>query len=511
MVRHLSIFVIFLFAISVFATSSYAQETVNSCPFVQPFFGRTECQIIKDPSTVIVNKNQWDNIRNDLFGAEWRLFDICGDKENSPECQPTFLAHLVPGSSTDSGLYNLKYRICTDFDENKCNPWIDAPGSGTAQGITPNLPYSFPIQLQKNQIIQVSVSSRFGVNPSSVNFDYISKFKAYGLVVYDNGAKSLYNVTSCNVQAIQTKDYGNICVSSLSTGFLGTGGDVCAKTLKQSTVLDYNDFVNYVSTYVYAPTDINNKVITYKGQQVYLQAVSGGINAYKIEKLETKSNCYSVPTSKINTGGDIQCVPGQTTANAICVQDGDRTYFKVQSTGACSNNNDCTALGSGYSCVNSRCVISDLTCFSDIQCPGQGSFTPDTSQVKTVDKWACQSNVCKVIATKKVECASSSDCGTGICDLSSFTCKTQEGGATPAPKQNGLDLLAILGNLFGAFILSVIIVVVLFALSFFVPPLRILSPIFSNMKFVVVAIFILTILIFFYAGGLTASILGGSI
>lgn len=492
--------------LAAFAAPSSAAD-VNGCPFVQPFFGRTECEPI---SSVPAANSYSSKIESGLFWSAWHWFEACGNDENSPQCNYVATFKNIKGESFFSDFFSnvgeIKYRYCkVMWDTSSCDStWTRAFGPFSTSGSNAAARINaVPIQAKSDKpVIEVWIG-RPWIGGDDIEAKLLSEYLPYGLTVYDSGAKSLYNVKSCNINDLSFKDAGNICLNSLTGGPLGgTGGGFVSPTcqailgktglgldIRNSQRLEFDDWVNYVSTFVFAPADINNKVITWKGQQVYLQAVSGGVNIYSLEKLNVKSGaCYTVPTKTIANDGSITCIPGQQTANAICVQEGDRTFFKPLTAGECSTNAECASkLSNEYVCINSKCVLGNTACFTDLQCPGGGSFTTDTAfSTPTVSKWACRSSVCTKIESKGVQCTlPATGCASGsFCDPATFTCVGQTGPTQPPLRQ--FDFGRFFGNLIGALLISGVVILILFALGFFVPGAGAVTGMLRN-KFVLLA------------------------
>lgn len=486
----------FILALSVY---SNAQQ---SCQLVQPYFGRTACEAISSGAENKYTKigtffgiggsgsKSWTPIEWS-FIKQWAITEACGDDENTKECAYYFQALKPDGdtsASSYSGVSSLNYRVCNDPDLASCTNWIQK-----VIIIQANERLDL-IQIPRGKYINVYVNVQAGQDRAKTNPVLISKYDAYGLTTYDSGAKTLTGVKSCNINDIPNIN-AKICKNKLTAPPLYGGATAqfiqdktCSafetdtglhKSLVESQRLEYEDWVNYVSYFQPAIEDLNNKIINWKGQQVYIQPSGQGVAIYKIEQLSVKSGaCYRIPTSLIANDGSIQCIPGQETANAICVQEGDRTYFKPRQVGECSSNSDCTSkLGSGYICQQNVCQLAPQ-CYSDLQCPASGSFLTDTTSASPqVVRYSCIQNQCKIVEKKQVQCTPlSTGCESGsVCDPRTYICIKQTGGITPPQKNEIINIQGFLLNFIGGAIIMIVLIASIKILGIFVPLLARIS------------------------------------
>jgi len=522
-----------------------SSTAVDNCQFIQPFFGRIECEVINPSASNSYTRStdvHWVKRSGTLWNA-YTIFDKCGNDENTRGCTYSFRAIPQVGSVVDVGMNRLLFRRCKSASESTCDAWIEK-----LRFLQPNEKVQLSgikdFKSDVNEWIQVWVDVNAFTNPDNVYPELISDFEAYGLNAYDSGAKSFLIVRSCNINDMPAQKSA-ACMNSLTAaasqvmGTFDTSGKTqienaaCQATLGKTDLgndiratqrLLFDDHYNYVSSYVPIPKDLNRKIITLNnGQNVFLQASGIGINSYKIEKIIVQSGtCYSVPTSIIPNNGQFACVPGMITANAECVFENDRTFFKPLILGECTNNEECiNKLGQRYICANAgtkdaKCQFVSQCIFGDIQCPGGGAFITDTSKpsVRQVSRWACESGRCLIKETMQVQCTPPANgCSSGVCDPETYTCVEQV-GPDPGKFTEITDFLAIAENFIGAFIISLIIVgLITIAGSFFIPQLSIINPLAGNIVPFFAVTLVIAILLFAGFGGIetktiTASIFG---
>jgi len=226
-----------------------------------------------------------------------------------------------------------------------------------------------------------------------------SKFIPYGLVVYDSGDKQIYNIKSCNLGDLSWVYEKDICKNG------------CEKN-KESDRLGFDQWVTYLSGWVYAPEDV--KVVDYQGRKVYCH-IDGLYELFEFETEEGK--CYKYPKSYIT---HVDCCPGLETSNSIC---GDDFSWHPIVVGECDDDNDCS---SGYRCVDNEC-IREKECDSDFGCYGSGK---ELCQDLKLTKYGCVSGECIKVKDKDVDCCPPYDgCDSGyVCDPNEgYKCVKQEG------------------------------------------------------------------------------------
>lgn len=399
------IVLVVLLAVGLFFSGGVTFEVVDGCQFIEPDFARIECEPLS--STPIQNEYQMSS-RGDWGWAGYTTFDKCGDDENSNRCSWYFSANGNPS------LTSLGYRFCSvAWDESTCGNWIwlvPNPTEYVGQG---------EYQLSTNQPIGkiIQVWTDCGILGIGCNRDntpkLLNKYIPYGLNVYDSGQKIRYNVQSCDLGDLSWTERNDVCTKS--------DGAACAK-IKDSDRLGFDDWVNYLSSWTYAPIDLSNKVVTYNGQQAYCQ-----INkVYSIGEFETASNCYSFPKTLL---GSVDCCPGMETANSRCDENFQWQPIVI---GECQSNSDCVSkYGDDYYCnIDTHQCVRTPDCISDLQCPGQGIWTPDySSSTPRAMRFTCQSGSC-VSDFKDVDCIPpNTGCEEGyVCDPNKgFICVRQEG------------------------------------------------------------------------------------
>ena len=359
-------------------------STVDGCKFVIPQFGRIECEPISH--TPIANvKEVW------LEAGKGVVF-MCGDDENTPgPCK--YYVELL--------------EICDAFGCHKPGDWLQPCGK-----IRYNIDSTYDVDNElcfwdgKKYLVQTNLGQYIWIgNPSLAGKMKVKIYEEsirYGLNVYDSGGKWRYKSDSCSLKSII--DWGKVCKSG------------CEKNM-DSVTLQFDDWVNYLSNWVYAPIDINSKIVTYNGEKVYCQ-----VNAlYRLKKFTTADgNCYIYPAEKIK---NVECCPGMESANARC---GDDFKWHPIITEECKSDADCAP---GYQCINGECV-KVVQCFSDLQCPGQGNWIPDYSTTEIdIVRWGCKDGQCVILERKKTECTPPNiGCPPGyVCDVQTYKCIKQVG------------------------------------------------------------------------------------
>jgi len=422
--------IIGLVALGILYSASYVKYSViDGCQFVMPLFGRIECE----PISHVPIDNQYQMAFRSGFGwAAWTHFDKCGDDENSLKCSWYFKA-FEGSSPTD-----LAYRFCTKgWDESTCDNWrwICNPLSHPCD-VIPNTEYQLVVDQPAGTIIQVwSGCGTLGIGCGGVPALTINRFIPYGLNVYDAGMKVRYNTQSCDLGDLNWEDRYNVCADS-DYGTTSEGIRVCEQ-IKESDRLNFDDWVNYLSAWVYAPMDINNKVVTWQGQQAYCQ-----INrVYSIGEFRTENNCYKYPQTYLSA---VDCCPGMQTANSIC---GDDFQWHPIQIGECQTTQDCiNKYGSGYVCQNNECV-REIECISDFECPYAGQdFCNAEGGSYFVTRYGCVSGQCGAKDHYQVSCCPPYEgCQEGyICNPNKgYICEKQVGqdivcgdGICSAPYEN---------------------------------------------------------------------------
>mgnify|MGYP000545349267 CR=1 FL=1 len=348
--------------------ASLTGSTYQGCKLVLPQFGRIECEPISHAKARISHANL-----KPPFTVR------CGDEENSPSCD----VYLY----WDREWWGAPLRCCFDYAGTRSGRVCVDEGETAYLGSIPAGGY-------------ITVTSMC-IGGSS--FDLHEEFIPYGLNVYDSGGKFRYSTKNCNLKDFI--DWSKVCKEG-----------ECGKAM-YSTQLQFDDWVNYLSSWVYAPLDKNNKIVNYEGKEAYCQVNS----IYELEKFVTQDGtCYVYPAKKI---ASVDCCPGMEMANAVC---GDDFKWHPIIVGECNVDSDCP---SGYKCINHECV-KPKECFSDLECPGQGNFIPDYSTIESdIVRWACVQGECKVVERKQVECTPPNiGCQAGyICDIATYKCVKQEG------------------------------------------------------------------------------------
>ena len=540
---------LFLLIVLLAVSFSYAYGAeVNNCQFVQPTYGRIACEPIQSVNVENLYRKadsifelgildearstKWQKVSGTGWSA-WQIFEACGDDENTKVCESyAFQCGPQRNDATKCGLNGVKYRICDGPTADKCPAsWINIPG-GDFFGEQSFAKREFAVGTAKGKYINVWANVNFLVNADDTNPLLYSRYIAFGLNSYERGAKYRINVRSCNLNVrtdslgdfFQSKNVMQTCPTNVASTDIN---NVCAETivdsksglnLRDSQTLAYDDWINYLMSFDPAIVDLNNAFfVKTDGTTIYLLSGAGGIpRIFEIQKITTQSGaCYSIPAKEIANDGSIKCIPGQESANNRCVKDGDKAYWAAIQTTECTSDSGCQQ---GYTCQQNKCVIK-AQCFSDLQCPGSGAFITDTTQsTPSIVSYKCENSLCVVKERKQVACTPpATNCASGtFCDPAKYVCVTQIGGV-PAPPPPGFDFLNALGNFVGAFIIAVIILFVIWILGKIPSPLAIVfGPIasFLNFKMFIIAAIVLTILMFFLFGGLsanvTASIMGGS-
>ena len=383
----------------VYVSTYMKGETVDGCEVktLIPILGRIECEVYKEGA---------ESIRE--FGPEPTLIRF-GDEENSPRAETvSFMCEKA-----DYVIYQL--------DPNY-NPNIPCPiGSDNwcQFEVTPGVWRAFGTDVKLGERFNLYCQEYVGVYPlgwwgekskGKVKFVY----NQYALIAHESGGKKVLNAKSCKLDddKIEIK---NLCVEGSGKDY-ATGSFLTCKELKESTRLNFGDWVNYVAFWSEGPSDLN--LVDYDGEKAFCSM--GRI--YSLGKITTKSGCYVYPKDLI----DIKdCCPGMMSANAYC---GDDFKWHPISTGECKSDEDCPE---GYVCQENKCIASGQTCISTAQCPGGGDWIPDYSSSKpTVLKFKCVDRICKVQEKKTVECIPPDrGCPEGkICDPNKgYVCVTPSG------------------------------------------------------------------------------------
>jgi len=217
----------------------------------------------------------------------------------------------------------------------------------------------------------------------------------YGLRVYDvlhsGGSTLLPN--DCTVPANQ-ESYKDRLISTDSKK-VGTEIQTNGKLERE---LGANEIRNYVTGYVTSPAE-DKAFFTYKDQDAWCLRGGNSGQVFKVNKVVTGSGTYKVASLEYSDLlGNVECCPGD-----------KKPGF------ACNDNKKW---------VSNQPVKADGT--TQVQCsafnPCQGgSLTPYDKN--TLAKYSCVEGKC-VLETKKVECASNSDCSDSnqLCDTNTWKC-----------------------------------------------------------------------------------------
>ena len=235
-------------------------------------------------------------------------------------------------------------------------------------------------------------------------------YTPYGLNIYEDGGKFLYNTQSCDITDLSLANRMNICKTVGPTGY-------CQQPNYYGTTLPFNTWVNYVSKWVAGISELSLQ--TYNGQKVYCQ---GDGNIYSLGTIELTSGCYDFPLEVI---AQVDCCPNQMTSNAYCGS--DFTWHPI-TISECSAEITCPQ---GYSCINNKCITQNQPCISDLDCYGNGLSTCDYTNPNydTLVKFKCINNFCQLVNEQSVDCCPPNyGCKSGyFCDPITNTCKVQVG------------------------------------------------------------------------------------
>ena len=259
-------------------------------------------------------------------------------------------------------------------------------------------------------------------------------------------------------------------------------GLVCDQNkLYKTGTLDFDQASNFLENWALSPVEY-----AFENHPDYGDVYCAGQgNLYSYSTVQLTSGCYAYPGSLI---GKADCCPGQLMGNALCGDDFKWHTPEVQP-----------------------------SCISDFQCPGQGLWITDYSDInrKTVIASKCIGGQC-TSQTKGTTCATNEACPTGtICMLDPYTgssyCATS--GTPPTtprtptiitPEVN--ELINWLVNIIVSFILGAIITGIVLVLSVFTPLGIVLKriPLVAKLKnpkmFMLVSLIIGLIILFLYAG-----------
>jgi len=384
-------------------------QTVDGCDFIMPFFGRIECEPVSH-----VQQETYDVMykREGVGWAGWTAFGKCGDNENSPKCDFKFTVN-----SKFTGV--AKYRFCTSATESACASWYDLTG---IQDFYSGQEYNVINDAVSGVIVQVWLECGLFGADCPTGGRIATKYIPYGLNVYDSGMKVRYNTLSCDLGDLSWEDRYNVCTAS-DFGVTSEGRQVCDR-IRESDRLVFDEWVNYLTSWVYVPMDMQNKIVTYSGQQAYCQ-----INqVYSIGSFDTDGGCYKYPANLL---GYVDCCPGMTTAGSLC---GDDFQWHPIEIGECSSNTDCTSsYGSDYYCdMATHTCLRNVDCFSDLTCPyaGQSFCAKGTDGLYYVDTFGCVDGSCDKKTHERVDCCPPYEgCADGkICNPNNgYICEAQEG------------------------------------------------------------------------------------
>ncbi len=387
-------FILFEYPSSVFPVG----HELGECDFIQPSMGRFECEPLSHDETY--SQIYFEGDRKDTS-----LSVSCGDNENSPSCGGIYI-------NCQKGVLDFTF---VEFQADGVGPCPIGGGNWCRNAITVD---TYIQIVSKRQL-----GSRFRVRGCFDDYLVTRQWHPgtlreyslpYGLNVYDSGGKYRYNAKSCSVRDIG--DYKNVCTSTGSNCTETIFNTANGKDISNTYVLGFDDWVNYLSSWVYAPVDVNNKIVTYKGETGYCQPAGGGkVAIYSIGKFDTIGGCYAYP-EKIS--GYEDCCPGMESANAICEND-FRWHTKI--VGECDLNRPCP---SGYNCQENKCVRI-VECSSVMQCTGQGAWVTDYSEEQpTRVKYGCVDGNCNVVDIERVDCVPPKQgCSSGmLCDPYTFKC-----------------------------------------------------------------------------------------
>lgn len=347
---------------------------IDGCPFVKPLFGRIECEPISSQTQHIQASWAWGQD----VGLDQSKRYSCGDDENSPKCDFTVIC-----DGTDATF---------NYQTNQNPQCYIGSATWCSLEVLDNTETTFLSNQPVGTFVQPGSCTRiFGT--IKIGGSAYTRFQPYGLNVYDSGAKFRYNTQSCSLSSFGFGDAGNVITNA---------GDTNTKP-KYSDFLPYDDWVNYLSDWVYAPIDISSKIVTYNGQQSYCL-----VNAiYEIGQFSTANSCYRLPMDKV---ADVECCPGMQSAGRVCTD---------QFT---------------WSDISEPCAVTCPT-GSVLECQGQGNWIPDyTTPNYDIIRYGCvtsgASKCCEIAERKDVECQPPDiGCPPGyICNPNSgYTCEPQVG------------------------------------------------------------------------------------
>lgn len=320
----------------------------------------------------------------------------CGDNENTPNCE----GGLAIKCSGD----RLRFQLGSDIGTTRWS-YLDVITNQYTQLL------SF-FARGDNIFLQCGYFNiLFGDIWEQTTGEAITIYTPYGLNIYEDGGKFLYNVRSCDIADINLNNRQNICLKVGPTGY-------CQTPNTYGTTLPFNTWVNYVSKWVAGISELS--LNNYNGQQVYCQ---GDGNIYSLGTIELTSGCYNFPLEVI---ANVDCCPNQMTSNAYCGS--DFTWHPIIIS-ECSAEITCPQ---GYTCTNQRCVTINQQCISDLNCYGNGLRTCDYTNpdYNTLVQYKCINGICQLTDEKTISCCPPNyGCDTGyFCDASSgYICKQQVG------------------------------------------------------------------------------------
>jgi len=416
-----------------------------------PMYSRFECSIDQTKPVTFSGRTYLTNTGSWLADPRSRGWIQCGDEENGPQCQVKF--HPRTGCV---GKTEVWYRRCSSRFPENCGSWV----TGVQIPTDPTVIYE---DLPKGYFLEIEARGCAGYSGD----DFITEwYFPYKLYLYSMGAKTEISA-DCSISGITRSDITTMIPIVCLVGMEG-----CNVNDQITTTLQPGHWVNYISNWVYGPTDLN---VHYKDGKAYY---CNGMEIYDIQQVTlTSGTCFQTLGSRIATVGTTgwECCPGQIFADKKCTDD-----WKWVST-----------------------AQAPQECFSDVQCQlgsqyaGGWSIDYSDPTQTTIARGKCINGKCNYrYETQKVECTSSSQCKTGIC--SNFKCVA--GGGTQPPIENVAANWLI--NLITSFILGAIITGILLGLSLFTP-LRVI-PILRKLKnpkmFLIVSFIIGLIILFMYAG-----------
>lgn len=431
-------------------------EMVGGCQFIRPQLGRIECE----PISHVPARNTYSNVK------PIRVF-MCGDNENSPQCEYYF-KYTKP--SWYSPLACMVHYYTSTGDSN--DVWLQRD--------------------DETRVVSLPVGATLTVDEMCIGGDWIYVYEdsiRYGLNVYDSGGKFRYNTNSCGLDSLSWQEKNDIC----------TSGDFC-QSVKKSDILAFDDWVNYLSDWTPVSVDVSRKIVTYNGKTSYCLVNQ----IYSINQFQTESSCYSYPDKVV---ANVDCCPDMETANSIC---GDDFKWHPIVVGECDASRPCP---SGYDCIDNQCV-RQRECMSSFECTGQGWFTPDyAASTPTVFKWACQDGQCVVIERKAVECVPPNvGCPANmVCDPNTFKCIEQRpdiilecgDGKCQSPYETYENCPADcekpfgLGHWIALFLIAAFVSALIIGICFFLP-IPFIKILYSNLWFLLIGWLILTIVLMLF-------------